>query len=1109
MTKHNTNIRVWGVGAVVILAGLGLAPSAARAQPGPFETTFSPSPNVLLLLDTSGSMEYLQHEHKVPCCISSDPLCNDPAKRTRWMMVQDALLGPVTDESFVCRRFWAGECVEQADADGNPETPSACVLAPGAGHPRFFIPNGTTVPGTPWVIPQFQEYGKRDIPYGILERYRERVRFGAAFLDSLYGAQTNDIDSMYSYQNVYGEPRIYRGIQMDVGIRKEEDVANPQIFGGLVYWDGDDQPIGELNAEVRKEIEESFRYCGSPISAALEDVRDFFENNPVNKPGTLDRYAACRERSVVLITDGYPNSGEGNPYLTSQMAARALYTAFTLRVPLYVIGFSLCPGASSEGIEIRRILHDIACEGCPTGDARCLAPCDMIEANNTDELIAALDRVLFVSSGTGVTSRTLATTTNQVSADDPAVVVQYQFNTGLLPSSDVPWKGLLERTAYVCDATGEVKPGPASLYTDFGAQLDARADIRQLKTVTTPVTGPRNPPFVAPVALETFDTTNADLDAGELGCQGGECTDPAFVTDTVNYMHGRPGTARFGRRLADIYHASVAVAGRPNMEIPIVSYFKFQEDEWDRMQMVYTATNDGVLHAFRANNTTDASETGEEVWGYVPNYLLPKVHQQIETGHMTNLDLSPVVRDLRVFKGASTTALNDKWMTVLVGGYRQGGYGYYALDVTDPEDPELLWEITQDTDDIATVTDPADYRDMGLTYGTPFIGTAFVPDEDLSGGPQLGEVSVVIFSGGRHPDRPVDKTTDLYVVSTTSGRLIRKLTPRFPISYGCAGDCVAKPECCAQLITTPVGYGAIPGLVTTRVFVGDDRGRIWRADLASSDPAEWTLDLFYPHPDKPPADPTPAYLIGSQVTFPPAIALDRDNRLVIVYGTGDIDDTGRMDENYVVSVTERIEFDSGAGKYIGRAYHNWTLCPLDNGSTTCLDLDSIPRAQDKAMQDGEKLTGVPIVFNNTAYFSTFVPLSDPADACQMGEGRIWGVKFDYVDKAETDDVGDWSGLDEDGIIPGGTQHLFVAFDETYVAGLTVLQRPSCFDPSVGSPPMPGLGSSSHEVFEIVAQVSQRQPGGGQPAYQQVPSVTIRIPTPPIINYADSWGAVFE
>ena len=295
MTKHGAKqVRAGNVGrtcarlAAAVAAGVGwLAAAPAQAQ-DPFETSFAPSPNALLLLDTSGSMEYLKEEHKVPCCIPGDPLCNDPAKRTRWMMVQDALLGPVTDDTYKCLSFKEGQCVRQ---DYNEDCTSAAVR-----DERFWIPNDGSVPGVRWVIPQFQEYGTRNVPLGILERYRERVRFGVAFLDSYYSDDADHIDGMFSYRNG-SEPLMWRGgATIDVGIRRAEFDADSDtiiepgenLFGAFVGWGGDTTDMNVLNEKVREEIEQSFRYCGSPIAAALTDARYFLEHDPSNIPGGTD-----------------------------------------------------------------------------------------------------------------------------------------------------------------------------------------------------------------------------------------------------------------------------------------------------------------------------------------------------------------------------------------------------------------------------------------------------------------------------------------------------------------------------------------------------------------------------------------------------------------------------------------------------------------------------------------------------------------------------------------------------------------------------------------------------------------------------------------------------
>jgi type IV pilus assembly protein PilY1 len=510
-----------------------------------------------------------------------------------------------------------------------------------------------------------------------------------------------------------------------------------------------------------------------------------------------------------------------------------------------------------------------------------------------------------------------------------------------------------------------------------------------------------------------------------------------------------------------------------------------------------------VLHAFRVQDTGDASEKGEELWGYIPGIVLDKIHRQYPYSHDWNVDSTPIVRDIRVKKNLSTTPEDEEWMAILVGGLRQGGRGYYALDVTDPtefqgnnttsvagggtvDNTDLLWEIDHRT---------PGFSGMQLTYATPFVGTVFVPDPDESGNP-LSEIAAVVFPGGLDPvDR--NHSTGLYVVSATNGTLIKKLEPEFPTELGCGPsvDCGLRPECCAQLISNPVGYGSIPGLVTTRVFVGDDRGRLWRADLASADPDDWHLTLFYPDPDPFADDPTMPYLTAEPVENPIGLAVDEEGKLVLLFGTGNVDDLPGMGQNYLFSLTEEYVWDSTNGIYNGKARFNWRI----------------------AFEQGEKLLGQPIVFDEVAYFSTFIPYTDEDDYCVIGEGRIWGVHYNSVDpnldevalsgwSVDTEPTAseDFAQLDQDGL-EGGDKDVYVSYDNTLISGLTIIQRPSCLEIDMSSGV--DFGSGQQEVYELVAQVSG--PGGTRKGNQQTPTITMKIPAPKLRSTADSWGSVIE
>ncbi|MEC4676840.1 MAG: hypothetical protein VST72_07990, partial [Nitrospirota bacterium] len=157
--------------------------------------------------------------------------------------------------------------------------------------------------------------------------------------------------------------------------------------------------------------------------------------------------------------------------------------------------------------------------------------------------------------------------------------------------------------------------------------------------------------------------------------------------------------------------------------------------------MVFTGANDGMLHAFKlgalemVSDTTNlgrkaalrGSDLGREEWAFIPKGALPYLKYLMDTDycHQYYVDATPYIFDASIGKTGCTTAnywdcnkesTNASWRTVLIGGMRLGGacqdsdtasaYGvqtpvdgegyssYFALDITDLENPELLWEFS-------------------------------------------------------------------------------------------------------------------------------------------------------------------------------------------------------------------------------------------------------------------------------------------------------------------------------------------------------------------------------------------------------------------------------
>lgn len=138
----------------------------------------------------------------------------------------------------------------------------------------------------------------------------------------------------------------------------------------------------------------------------------------------------------------------------------------------------------------------------------------------------------------------------------------------------------------------------------------------------------------------------------------------------------------------------------------VASYTSFQNSVANRTPIIYVGANDGMLHAFNAN-------TGVEVFAFIPtavienlNKLTSKTYGTSTGGHQYYVDGSMTVAD--VYFG------ND-WHTVLVGSLGGGGREVFALDITNPNAPKLLWEFTSDT----ASTKENGVSSMGYSFPAP------------------------------------------------------------------------------------------------------------------------------------------------------------------------------------------------------------------------------------------------------------------------------------------------------------------------------------------------------------------------------------------------------
>jgi len=346
-------------------------------------------------------------------------------------------------------------------------------------------------------------------------------------------------------------------------------------------------------------------------------------------------------------------------------------------------------------------------------------------------------------------------------------------------------------------------------------------------------------------------------------------------------------------KLGDIVYSTPTVVGRPSENYHLVygdtTYLKFVREHKDRETFIYVGANDGMLHAFSAgtyhegdDSSTDPpiiekgwydGDFGTEDWAYIPYNLLPHLKWLAEPGycHVYYVDLKAKVVDARIFTPDETTHFNG-WGTVLIAGMRLGGKeitadgqpfrsAYFAIDITDPRNPDLLWEITAD--------------ELGFTTSYPAVfrvGTA----KPFDPGARQGDWYVIFGSGPTTFEGEGAATSHVYIRNLASGGAVRT----FDIEEG-GGVNPIYPVFMASPITIDLDLDYqvdVAYIGASYKDLSDSskwKGKIFRIEIdEDTTEASWNLS------------PSPFVTFDQPITVAPIAALDPFNRLWLFWGTG-------------------------------------------------------------------------------------------------------------------------------------------------------------------------------------------------------------------------------
>jgi len=335
--------------AAAILLFAFLAPSFASGQTPPADPTAAEDklPNILFIVDTSGSMEYQTGSNTYPDCTSADPTKN----RSRWIQVLEALTGNITDYSCeTIDRSSSGFRSEFSMSGSSSEPPDANYRNPYHRPLSGIATRCAMSPGAPIGSNAFVYTKPKEIVYplgssiascnfdqgaGFIDTFNSQARFGLMTFDTLPNEETgHDGASSYTINNaqgVRGAWSYYSGTPasgrpadcseyqtLEVGVRNG---GAPTSEGKMVYFGADDTALSlEVNERVQEILLLTRPYGATPLNGALEDARHFFFSDSSAEPsgeyGSITklspRYDAfvdcgCREQHIILITDGEPN----------------------------------------------------------------------------------------------------------------------------------------------------------------------------------------------------------------------------------------------------------------------------------------------------------------------------------------------------------------------------------------------------------------------------------------------------------------------------------------------------------------------------------------------------------------------------------------------------------------------------------------------------------------------------------------------------------------------------------------------------------------------------------------------------------------------------------
>ncbi len=197
-------------------------------------------------------------------------------------------------------------------------------------------------------------------------------------------------------------------------------------------------------------------------------------------------------------------------------------------------------------------------------------------------------------------------------------------------------------------------------------------------------------------------TVFTNVTSGAIQQRPGQDNVPFFTTTNVALLKPFLGTAftddetrtLISRVLAGVNESGVYVpklGGVDRSTVAVIESSQFAGEL--RPTIAYFGALDGMLHAVCAEVLGPCTAKGQELWAFLPRTQMARVSKNIQ-----RIDGSPKVADMYGdFYGTG----KREWRTILTFQTGSGDAGFanrtpsvFAVDITDPAAPAVLWEVT-------------------------------------------------------------------------------------------------------------------------------------------------------------------------------------------------------------------------------------------------------------------------------------------------------------------------------------------------------------------------------------------------------------------------------